>query len=100
MENLNKENFWNDLQKKHPNAVKEFCDWIDKYKESVNWTHVFNTSHKRDFKFHHLPFDMQTGIILRFIEEKEGVFSLEEYRNYMVSNITNYFEQREAESNG
>lgn len=65
-----KENFFNDLQEKHPLAMKEFCTWIDKYKQTVNWTDLF----KVGTKFHHLPFAMQIGIMANFFNNKaEGV---------------------------
>lgn len=98
--NLNKENFFNALMESNPKATKEFCDWIDKYKETVNWQHLFATGPRRDFKFHHLPFDMQIGILLRYIEEKEGQMSLDEFRDYMVTNISAYFNEREKEVDG
>jgi len=75
MENLNKENFWNDLHSKYPTAVNHFCEWIDKYKAEVGWNKLFNSdSNWQDAngknapapKFHDLPFDMQNGIIAKF----------------------------------
>lgn len=42
MENLNKENFWNAMHEKYPNAMGEFCKWIDEYKETVGWHQLFS----------------------------------------------------------
>lgn len=83
MENLSKENFWDELMKEYPEAVDHFCKWIDEYKKEVNWNKLFNDSYLQtnikwatngeicsiDFsapKFHDLPFDMQNGIIARY----------------------------------
>ncbi len=71
IENLNKENFFNELTEKYPIAMKIFCDWIDEYKKEVDWDYLFNEGEvKGDFKsapkFHDLPYDMQSGIIIRF----------------------------------
>lgn len=41
MENLNKENFWDELYKKYPKGMKVFCDWIDEYKKQNNWDEFF-----------------------------------------------------------
>lgn len=30
---LTKENCFNELQRMWPNAMKEFCDWVDEYKK-------------------------------------------------------------------
>jgi hypothetical protein len=77
IENLNKENFWNELQQTCPNAMKVFCKWIDQYKESIDWKSLFyneniddeNGIGYRDIKFHHIPYEMQVGIIFRFLTE-------------------------------
>jgi len=69
MKNLNKENFFNELTEKYPIAMKKFCDWIDEYKKSVNWNHLFGNDVRHislHVKFHDLPYDMQSGIIIRF----------------------------------
>jgi hypothetical protein len=62
MENLNKENFWNELRELYPEAVDHFCKWIDEYKKEVKWLDLFADG----IKFHDIPFDMQNGIIARF----------------------------------
>lgn len=66
MDNLNKENFWNDLMKEYPGAVEHFCNWIDAYKKEVEWDKVFGPN----VKFHDIPLEMQNGIIARFELEK------------------------------
>lgn len=79
MENLNKENFFNDLMKKCPKTVDSFCKWIDEYKKNVNWNKLFNSdSNWQDAdgknalapKFHEIPIEMQVGILSRFFIEK------------------------------
>lgn len=72
MENLNKENLFNELFEKHPKGTKHFCDWVDGYKKRVGWNALFGDSFGNPApKFHDLPFDFQVGIILRFILENE-----------------------------
>lgn len=90
MENLTKENFWNEMMEKYPEQMKKFCDWIDDYKASVNWESLFGTHKTTDGgrivcsysapKFHDLPFAMQLGIwaeymgvILTVEETKKGI---------------------------
>lgn len=82
MENLSKENFWNAIMEKYPEAGKLFCNWIDKYKVEVGWDKLFGNDidavHYRSvqIKFHDIPFEMQHGIIARFdIECFNGVFT-------------------------
>lgn len=80
MQNLNKENFWNDLHTKYPEAVELFCKWIDKYKTEVGWDELFNQAglpnEDKPVKFHNIPFEMQNGILARFdIECYNGVFT-------------------------
>lgn len=67
MENINKENFFNGMMEKYPQGTQKFCDWIDNYKDEVNWRYMFD--HEKDIKFHDLPFEMQKGIIHRFVRE-------------------------------
>lgn len=83
MENLTKENFWNEIEKKYPDAMNLFHKWIDRYKEEVDWEIIFNIGTcnyaddgKHDIKFHQIPFEMQNGILARFdIECNIGIFS-------------------------
>ena len=88
MNNLNKENFFNEIEAKYPEAMNEFQQWINDYKFSVVWDclfnhnpHFFQTKQHADIsissnwpapKFHDLPYEMQVGIIMRFISEKVG----------------------------
>lgn len=59
MKNLNKEEFWNPLYEKYPEAVQLFCDWIDEYKKAVNWNEIIGEK----VKFHDLPYEMQFGLM-------------------------------------
>lgn len=62
MENLNKENFWNELMALYPNEVKHFCNWIDQYKKENDWNVIVHSA----LKFHHIPLSMQLGILLEY----------------------------------
>lgn len=87
IENLNKENFWNEMEQKYPEALNHFYAWIDKYKKEVNWDNLFgngtferqlphikngqnpaisNIIYEQDIKFHDLPIEMQIGILMRY----------------------------------
>lgn len=75
MENLNKENFWNEAYEAFPTATKVFCDWIDKWKKDNHWNKLFNSDsnwqdkngkNAKAPKFHDLPLEMQIGIWLAF----------------------------------
>lgn len=82
MENLNKQNFWNSLEKRYPKEVKHFCDWIDVYKKDNKWDDLFNKGCEiqvqidqgngtKDFfsvapKFHEIPLAMQFGILIQY----------------------------------
>ena len=78
MENLNKENFWNELYEKYPLGMKVFCDWIDEYKKKNNWKMLFNSNSEYQNadgknaiapKYHDLPLAMQIGIWIEFCSE-------------------------------
>ncbi len=79
-ENLNKENFWDDLYKKYPKGVDVFCDWIDEYKKKNNWLSLFTHRYKVHItdtqekypKFHDLPLAMQIGIWIEFVIDRGG----------------------------
>jgi hypothetical protein len=74
MQNLNKENFFNEIGKKYPQAFAHFNQWIDEYKKEIGWDELFNQAGLPDddkpVKFHDLPYDMQNGILARFDLEK------------------------------
>jgi hypothetical protein len=94
MENLSKENFWNELSEKYPQAVELFNNWIDKYQKEVGWGDLFPNG----VKFHDLPFEMQNGILARFdIECFHGVLTgkgkavYESERSVYVQGFINLF---------
>jgi hypothetical protein len=117
MENLNKENFWDDIKERYPQAVELFCNWIDKYKEEVGWDRLFangqyfmeperNGGHRIDTKFHDLPFEMQNGILARFdIECFHGVLTgkgkamYESQRGSYLSGFTSLFADLQKQLN-
>lgn len=98
-ENLNKENFWNEMHQKYPLAMKDFCEWIDKYKESIKWKSLFNDHFKRGEikgkgwgeteisflhpKFHDLPLALQMGIWREYLDEHDFPRCKNEIENYL-----------------
>lgn len=102
MDKLSKENYWNEMQAKYPEAVQIFCDWIDKYKEKVGWASLFQDG----IKFHDLPFEFQNGIIARFdiecfygIRTGRGSEFYERNRVEYVHGITKLFEDLQQQLN-
>lgn len=104
-ESLTKENFWNEILEKYPKSGKLFCDWIDQYKERVNWDLLFADRHNglgRVPKFHEIPLAMQIGVIIQFFQEQN-------FRDYYITppciycgsmesiiyNITEFFKHHE-----
>lgn len=102
------ENFFNKLQKKYPKAMKVFCEWIDEYKKNIDWKFLFNegaifhvpmSPPDGDFtadapKFHNLPYAMQLGIMLQFMQEQSG--NKEETID-MRDDISGFFENLHGE---
>lgn len=74
-ETLTKENFWDEMMSKYPMAMKVFCNWIDEYKEAVNWNRIFGANedtmqlHSSKYKFHEIPYAMQQGIWIAFVND-------------------------------
>lgn len=68
IQNLTKENFFNELHRTCPDALEHFMLWLDEYKKEVGWDKLFSNiiPTTREIKFHDLPFDMQNGIIARY----------------------------------
>ena len=86
MENLNKENFWNELFTKYPKGVQVFCDWIDEYKKRNHWDRLFNGGYEMESpKFHDLPIAMQKGILIEFI----SYYPKDEITWYSLQKISN-----------
>jgi len=68
-EALTKENFFNNIKLWYPDALQDFCAWIDEYKKEIGWNALFG----EHVKFHDLPFDMQHGIMARYdLEKNQG----------------------------
>ncbi len=91
MENLTKENFWNELQVKYPRGMQVFCDWIDQYKKKSNWEKLFNNGGKTNYdspihniKFHDIPYAMQLGIWFEFICSQESLI------RYRIEDLLEY----------
>lgn len=78
MQNLNKANYFDNMMQKYPKALEIFCQWIDRYKETINWNKLFNSDSEWQSsdgknapapKFHDLPYELQYGVLLRFFAE-------------------------------
>lgn len=78
MENLNKENFFDQMSEQFPDAMKHFHKWLGEYKLKVNWNDLLCAAYIRKgeidvfyepIKFHQLPFEMQLGIIMKYGSE-------------------------------
>lgn len=78
---IEKENFFDEMSEKYPQAMDKFKEFIDKYKSSVEWDKLFdkanfNYNHRfnlptnrKSLKFHDLPFELQFGVLVAFIIE-------------------------------
>lgn len=77
---LKKEKFWKEMFDKHPDEMTEFIEWVDSYKQRVEWDKIFNSN--SDYqnaqgknavapKLHELPTAMQIGIFIQFTIETE-----------------------------
>lgn len=75
---LTLENFFNQVDKESPQALKVFKDWFDGFKEAHKWNNLFNAAGQCKKlnewestnlvapKFHELPFFIQDGILTNF----------------------------------
>ena len=105
MENLNKENFFNVAERTYPYAITVFKNWIDKYKKENNWYSLFagTTVYRTGGipEFHDLPFDMQSGIFMRFAADqmkgkKEEFYIGESEMMGLVTQLFNAIENDET----
>lgn len=113
MEGLTKENFFNELHAKYPKGLQVFCDWIDEHKKKNNWNELFNVdiiTHPGNYpltksitthpKFHDLPYAMQLGIILQFMQEHSGnpeeTIDMREMIVGYISNLHNQLNEEEV----
>jgi len=83
--NLNKQNFFDeDIRAKYPVAMKVFTDWFDKYTDAIGWTDLFGKVYLID-----IPFEMQVGILVRFIDEHNpSDLSLHYFQEYYTQDLT------------
>jgi hypothetical protein len=98
-DNLNKQNFWNDLKIKCPNAVAHFCIWIDQYKLVTDWNKLFNEKTipppingysdivLKAPKFHDLPVEMQLGILIRYFHSV-GIANVKYERLFLYTGLS------------
>lgn len=75
MEGITKDQF-NQLKEIYPQAHHLFLAWIDEQKKILKWNEIFNSnSDYQDMngknalapKFHNLPFELQFGLLCKFI---------------------------------
>lgn len=77
---LTKENFFDEMKEKFPNAMKHFCNWVDEYKKAVNWDKLFSSNENTDqlnsskYKFHEIPYAMQYGIWIEYCRQSLSDF--------------------------
>lgn len=90
---LTKENFFNAIGEKYPDALALFCKWIDDYKKEVGWDELFGNNRKQfnRVKFHDIPFEMQVGIMGRFFEIYLKTFTSELDPNRERNVVDEYF---------
>ena len=67
-DNLNEENIWGKMREHYPNAMDDFGDWMDKYKERVKWKTMFFKT-----KFHDIPAELQFGVMIQYFFEKKMI---------------------------
>lgn len=91
--NINKENFFNGMMEKYPDATQQFCDWIDEYKKECGMHEWLDDDSSiaglHPIKFHHLPYEMQKGIIHRFVKEKAN----QDMINFTMEGLLKDFEK-------
>lgn len=91
MESLTRENFWNNIAEKYPDAMENFSEFLQVYKLSINWDSLFGDG----LDFYQLPYEMQTGIIDKFIVMLGASGNKIEAYNLTISqgvvSITDYF---------
>jgi hypothetical protein len=108
-ENLNKENFWDELYAKYPEQVQHFCNWIDEYKRRNNWEVLFNDKVwcadnqgegayqiTQAPKFHHLPIAMQMGIWMEYLEDQQPRMVGQNHENLRYQIVLHFKVQKEA----
>lgn len=85
--NLTKENFFDELESKFPEAVAKFKKWIDDYKTEVNWHLLFKTNEgtAKPINYKSIPIEMQCGIMGRFIVENMAAIPGTGKQNYLNS---------------
>lgn len=65
-QNLSKATFWDQIKKDHPVQMKQFSEWIDRYKLTDGWFLYI----REGIKYHDLPFALQIGILAMFFREE------------------------------
>ena len=101
-DNLNKENFWNKCMEFYPKTTKDFCEFIDSYKQKVHWELLFQNyfNNKVGVKFHDIPFEMQLGIIIRYIFGSSYITvpNIPLVKSKSIEYICEFFEHQELNS--
>lgn len=98
IQNLNKENFFTEsLQTICPKRMDHFCKWIDEYKKENDWDNLFGGGIVKAPKFHDLPFEMQNGIIARYMLEvlDKGKMGYEQAKDEFRKQFMDFFAKTE-----
>lgn len=68
-----RESYFDALQEKYPQGMEVFCKWIDEYKKAAGWNELFDnlSSGLGGIKFHDIPFEMQIGILCKFMQDQD-----------------------------
>lgn len=98
-ENLNKENFWNEIMKLYPKTYTHFCNWIDGYKKEVDWNKLFTGNYGFSkggtcctTKFHNIPIEMQIGVLIKyFLEEHNKGVLIKYYDKINFETLSNHY---------
>jgi hypothetical protein len=100
---LTLENFWNEMKLKYPNAVKDWCDWVDDYKKKVDWNGLFhdgkfteNTGIPVTTKVHELPIALQVGLFIQYRFDCRFHPGLFEINSDWKEQFRRFFHVREA----
>ncbi len=79
-QNLNKQNFFDEATAKLPVAIRLFDNWLNEYALATGWNDNFVS----------LSFEMQLGVIIRFVDEhNESDFHHQYFQDYYTHDLTN-----------
>ncbi len=63
--------FWDDLEAKYPSGTDHFYNWVHAYKESVEWTKLFQPAKSgKALSYFDLPIAMQIGVFFQYAADQ------------------------------